>query len=591
MTTLLPKIAADFKTQLATGVSIGDTTSSPVSNTDSDGVALSDGKWIFTVNGDDSSKKEYIICTKTGANLTSVQNVSRQGVITTGFAKAHRIGASVSVTDFASLLFIKNLLDGTTDLNSSLPLKYDGVATLTPGSNQLATVAYVDGVSIAGAAKASTATFGISKLSVVAADVNAPIVVGDNDPRVPTQNENDAMVGVSGSGVSSSNKFVDDLNTAVTSAASKVVRANSSGKIDPSFIQSFSGDGSDGALSLSSGTTNIDLGAAQVVIKQYTSVSITGTGQVTTSNPHANGTILIIKSQGGVTMTSSVIPNFDMSGMGGAAGTGGAISTSGTNQINNPGTDAVATITNFQGDTSNSNGKGGAGSAVTGGAAGAIFGNLFMYTLSDVALTNRRITIAPGFGGGGGAGGQSQFNGSSAGAAGGRGGGALVIQCGGALNFTSTLGIDVSGKNGSSAANISTSGQTGAGGGGGGGGSGMCLILYNTLTAATGTVNAKGGTGGAGGNATTTTANGSAAGTGGGGSGGGTYVSAGGAGGNGGAGGGTNGSAGGSPSGGAGGGGGGGASGSGSGSWTGGAGGTSTTSTSLWYIAKNYFIA
>jgi len=403
-----------------------------------------------------------------------------------------------------------------------------------------------------------------------------------------TEDQQDALVGTSGS-PSASNRYVTNDDTSATATASKVVRADASGKIAPGYIQVFGGDGSDGALTVSSGTTNIDLGGAAVVVKQYTSISITGTGAVTFSNPHTNGTLIIIKSQGDVTLTSSTIPNLDASGMGGAAGTGGATSANASNQVNNPGTDATTIVANFQGDTSTSYGKGGAASAITGGAGGTIFGNLFMYTLNDTTLTNRRVTIAPGFGGGGGAGGQSQLNSTSAGGAGGRGGGGLVIQCGGALNFTSALGIDVSGKNGTAAANVSTSGQTGAGGGGGGGGSGMCLILYNTLTAASGTVNAKGGSGGKGGDVTTTTANGSASGTGGGGGGGGTYASAGGAGGNGSSGAG-NGSAGGSAAG-SGGGGGGGAAGSGAGSWTGGAGGTSTTSTSLWFITKNKHLA
>ena len=39
------------------------------------------------------------------------------------------------------------------------------------------------------------------------APISSPILVGDNDPRIPTQDENDAMVGTSGT-PSSSNKFV-----------------------------------------------------------------------------------------------------------------------------------------------------------------------------------------------------------------------------------------------------------------------------------------------------------------------------------------------------------------------------------------------
>lgn len=92
------------------------------------------------------------------------------------------------------------------------------------------------------------------------------------------------------------------------------------------FIQTrisnvFGGDGSDGALNISSGTTTIDAGSAKLVIKNYTSISITGTAKLTISNPNANGTILILKSQGDVTITSSVGINLD--GKGGAVGNKG----------------------------------------------------------------------------------------------------------------------------------------------------------------------------------------------------------------------------------------------------------------------------
>ena len=465
-----------------------------------------------------------------------------------------------------------------------------------------ATKEYVDGVATAGAPNASISTKGIGRVSVSPVDANIPIFVGDNDPRVPsgdvsgiTQDMIDAIV--NSDSPDGTNTFVTQSDASVTATADKIVKANASGKIDPGYIQNFAGDGSDGALTVASGTTNIDLGAAAVVIKQYTSVSITGTGAVTFSNPHANGTLIIIKSQGGVTLTSSTIPNLDASGMGAAGGAGGAATNAGGgSQQNTAGSDTLI-VTNYQDSTSLSIGKGAPGSSSSGATAGSAFTNQYMYTLNTTALSNRRIVIAPGNGGGGGSGGQSQTSTAGAGGTGGRGGGGLVIQCGGALNFTSALGIDVSGKVGAAGANSSGSTQNGAGGGGGGGGSGMCLVLYNTLTAASGTVNAKGGNGGVGGNATCSGGGGgSGSGAGGGGSGGSAYTTAGG---NGGAAGtpigsNVNGNAGSSGSAGSGAGGGGGAivSSGFAASNTGGAGGTGgTTSTSLWLITKNYYQA
>src|SRR3990167_9608249 len=61
----------------------------------------------------------------------------------------------------------------------------------------------------------------------------------------------------------------------------------------------FGGDGTDGELNVSSGTTDIALGGARVVTKNYSSISITGTGAITFSNPHAEGTTVIFKNQSG----------------------------------------------------------------------------------------------------------------------------------------------------------------------------------------------------------------------------------------------------------------------------------------------------
>ena len=62
----------------------------------------------------------------------------------------------------------------------------------------------------------------------------------------------------------------------------------------------YGGSGSDGALSISSGTTTIALGGARVVVKNYTNISITGTGDLAFSSPHADGTTIILKSQTGL---------------------------------------------------------------------------------------------------------------------------------------------------------------------------------------------------------------------------------------------------------------------------------------------------
>lgn len=272
--------------------------------------------------------------------------------------------------------------------------------------------------------------------------------------------------------------------------AGKVSKLNSSGKIDNSFLTvKFGGNGSDGSLSISSGTTSVNLGGASVVVKNYTSISITGTGKLAFTNPNANGTFVVLKSQGDVTLTSSTAPMIDCRNTGGA----GSASVSGS-------IGTLATITGNSGHSaqiSSLQTNGGEGGWVhnpaVGGVIPTIFGissNIFTYILSKFNF----LAFA---GAGGGAGGVStgnagSFNGNTA--AGGSGGGALLIECGGAWNFTTAGGISVAGTAGSNGNSGGGGNTTVAGGGGGGGGFG--LALYNTLIANSGTFLCAGGSGG-----------------------------------------------------------------------------------------------
>ena len=223
----------------------------------------------------------------------------------------------------------------------------------------------------------------------------------------------------------------------------------------------FGGDGSDGALTLTSGATNIDLGNVKVLTKNYTSISITGSGQLTFTNPHATGSIIILKSQGAVTLTSSADPNIQASSLGAP---GGGSATDGTTAVPlaDPGT-----------------AHGGVSGGGT-GAGGAVYASAGFYTIDAGRYRSFGRFLACGSGGGG-----SQGPG---GGSGGRGGGALVIECAGALNCTGN--IDVEGGAGTLAGN----------GYGGGGSGGSCLIFYNTQTAVSGTISDAGGAGGSGSN-------------------------------------------------------------------------------------------
>jgi hypothetical protein len=184
MSTLLGKIIADFTTSLATGMAVGATSVTLQSATDDDNITLPAGHYFFAIDGD-NAQKEHISCDLSGTSLTNIKSLSRQGVETSGCVRTHRVGSSITLTDFAHIKYINDLVSGATNLNASVPLGYDGTATIST-ANQLATKAYVDGVAIAGGADASTTVKGISKLSVAPVSPTAPIAVGDNDARLPT---------------------------------------------------------------------------------------------------------------------------------------------------------------------------------------------------------------------------------------------------------------------------------------------------------------------------------------------------------------------------------------------------------------------
>jgi hypothetical protein len=285
-------------------------------------------------------------------------------------------------------------------------------------------------------------------------------------------------------------------------------------------IGTFGGDGSDGALDTSGGTVDIDLGQEQLVVKNYTTINI-ATNNLTFSNPHDDGTVIALKSQGTVVISATI----DASGMGAKGGVGGPANTTTPEDGDdaNSGSNIVDTGTNGLKGL-----KGASGSAGSGGAASSIVTSATFFPNTDLKLFEKRIRLFCGSGGGGGGGGYENSGGSDTadGGAGGRGGGGLYIESLGALNFSGTVKVDGdTGSVGGAGTGTDASGS----GAGGGGGAGTFIMLYNSLTANSGTVTATGGAGGAGGDSVSAGTPGYGAG--GGGSGGSSFGGAGGAGG------------------------------------------------------------
>jgi hypothetical protein len=119
----LTQIVADFRSSLAQKLSVGGTTMTLQRVTDDDGVTLASGKYSFTLDGS-SSNKEYVICdlnpsTKACSNLI---NISRQGVRTSGAVREHRVGSAVTITDYTSLKYHNDILEGVSSTTGGLLL-------------------------------------------------------------------------------------------------------------------------------------------------------------------------------------------------------------------------------------------------------------------------------------------------------------------------------------------------------------------------------------------------------------------------------------------------------------------------------------
>lgn len=303
-------------------------------------------------------------------------------------------------------------------------------------------------------------------------------LAANSDSKIATQKAVKAYVDAGGNVNASTTQkgIVEEATSAEVVAQTAVGGTGARLFINPSSLSSiirFGGTGADGALTVSSGTTTINLGGARVFYKNYTSISITGTANVVFSNPHASGTIIVLKSIGSVTLTSTATPMLSTVGMGATGGAAATAGTAGTTMVGTIGAGALG-----------SNGSGGGPGA--GGAAGAANSPTFFN--SSIAGKYIPFLLAGAGGGGGG----NPGSGTGSGGAGGNGGGGLLIECGGALNFTTTSGISVAGAPGSNGVNGSVHGT----GGGGGGGAGACIIIYNTLTASSGTITTTGGAGG-----------------------------------------------------------------------------------------------
>lgn len=202
-----------------------------------------DFRELIKFTGTSTSPNRLTTCTRgLTFNFAAASAVSDSRVAAN--CKQHSSGEEVIIANGRYEQLIIDLLNGTSTIDATLVFNSNnitgvnsisGLATPTSGeTTKAANIDYVNTVAIAGGADATTTIKGISKMSVAPASATSPIAVGDNDGRVPTQDENNALVGTSGS-PSTTNKYVTNDDTATT-GASKVIRSTSGSLVDPSLL-------------------------------------------------------------------------------------------------------------------------------------------------------------------------------------------------------------------------------------------------------------------------------------------------------------------------------------------------------------------
>lgn len=249
------------------------------------------------------------------------------------------------------------------------------------------------------------------------------------------------------------------------------------------------GDGSDGTVTISSGTTSL---ARDMY---YDNLTVSGTGIL-----DPNGFRVHVKNTLTISATVRRIPNNGSSASAGA-GLSNSSKTIGGSPAGGSGANAVSANGSNGGNSSNSGGgAGGAGgdsdpappvrTGGTGGTVSLVAGTNGFRALpqagSGQAVTGQSTvsTFQGGAGGGGGA------NDTAAGGnfgGGGGGGGGVVIIAARVIDLQATGVIEAKGGNGANGA-----GATGGGGGGGGGG--LIIVISDSLTEASGSsISAAGG--------------------------------------------------------------------------------------------------
>jgi hypothetical protein len=290
----------------------------------------------------------------------------------------------------------------------------------------------------------------------------------------------------------------------------------------PGFSLQFFGDGSDGNVTISSGTTTLTRDMF------YNNLTLNGTGSIKSSGFRifVSGTLdITAAAAGAITVTGGV------GSIGGGGGTAGPVNggqtgtrsytttgslgaatgggSGGTGNLSNGGAgNGTAGNGNSNGGNGNSGGTGGAGSVGTGGGGGGpsnIVPLLINRPETQLLIGATLLSAGVGGAGGGGAGGNNSNEYGAGGGGGGAGGGIIFLSANIINRGSGTATSSISAIGGAGGAGGAGSTNCGGGGAGGGAGGGWVYILYNTLSGSTATncIDVSGGAGGTGGSSGT----------------------------------------------------------------------------------------
>ena len=482
---VVPSSPALIDTYLSSGISAVDTSMTLANGNTRDGSALS-GYMCFTLDVN-TPVVEYVCGTATGASITGMLrgvNPTNPNVTSSVLAFAHRRLASVQVTDYPAIQVLTRKMNGVDTLDTYL--RMTNPADIPTSSDQLVTKYYSDFVGAGG-----LTTLNVSSTQGLVYFNSTPGSVGINassttgmafDAQGKLYQKIDTSAGLTNSvnGISISSTMLASAIATSTPTANKIPIANASGKLAGWGL--YGGDGSDGVLNISSGTTTLNFDTStKFLIKNYSSISITGTGVLNFSNSTTTGSVVILRSSGDCTFTSNRTPMLSVSGNGANGGAGVSATYSGTtvNTTGNPGSDGLVGFTksNF-----------GLGAATNIAANGGAIGTFVFYSNNHLIL-NRYPLVFVGAGGGSGVA-LSGFTGTANSGKGGNGGGVLIIECAGSWNFTTTNGISVAGQNASQGSGGDSNQEWGGSGGGGGG---VFIGSASFVTSNSGTINVSGG--------------------------------------------------------------------------------------------------